>query len=293
MLLASLAQLPLCVSDATRAFFGGPESEGRRSEPLSDALASAPQRTLNVLRWVFLTSLLWSFVITLATTVYLRSSWERAGACNKPLRWWLFFNGSSHLLQLPLRLGFLLLFQRELRLAVPGDLARRCSRITNSAAWRVSHRLSLASLVWFVLGVMWCSGADADEVPDLVLFTIVVLTFSLARVVSVLVWLSMCLPSGLFSFDLDRIHPDWDGHGRRVCRGLAVCAIEALPVLRFSAGDFREDSCSICLTELDEGDELRQLPCGHHFHPGCVDRWLKRRASCPLCLQALTRRKVA
>ncbi|KAK7330630.1 hypothetical protein VNO77_24828 [Canavalia gladiata] len=41
--------------------------------------------------------------------------------------------------------------------------------------------------------------------------------------------------------------------------------------------------CCICLSTYDDGVELRQLPCGHHFHCVCVDKWLYINATCPLC----------
>ena len=34
------------------------------------------------------------------------------------------------------------------------------------------------------------------------------------------------------------------------------------------------DECAVCLSEFEEGDELRELPCGHVFHLECCDRWL-------------------
>lgn len=51
------------------------------------------------------------------------------------------------------------------------------------------------------------------------------------------------------------------------------------------------ETCSICLEELDEGDELGSLPCGHkHFHKKCVDQWLQisGNKSCPLCRNILS-----
>ncbi|GMH28301.1 hypothetical protein Nepgr_030144 [Nepenthes gracilis] len=45
-----------------------------------------------------------------------------------------------------------------------------------------------------------------------------------------------------------------------------------------------EDSdCCICLTRYVEGAELCSLPCNHHFHYGCIGRWLRINATCPLC----------
>ncbi|GAA0155159.1 hypothetical protein LIER_12947 [Lithospermum erythrorhizon] len=42
--------------------------------------------------------------------------------------------------------------------------------------------------------------------------------------------------------------------------------------------------CSVCLSEIEEGDEVRQLSCDHLFHRECLDRWLGYgNVTCPLC----------
>jgi len=44
-----------------------------------------------------------------------------------------------------------------------------------------------------------------------------------------------------------------------------------------------EDHCAICMA-INEADTWRLLPCGHKFHPQCVDPWLRdHRGVCPLC----------
>ncbi|XBH67090.1 probable E3 ubiquitin-protein ligase ATL45 [Aegilops tauschii subsp. strangulata] len=49
-------------------------------------------------------------------------------------------------------------------------------------------------------------------------------------------------------------------------------------------GDTRDTTCAVCLTEYADGDDLRWLPgCRHAFHRPCLDEWLRRRPSCPLC----------
>ncbi|KAM7508685.1 hypothetical protein LguiA_019138 [Lonicera macranthoides] len=41
--------------------------------------------------------------------------------------------------------------------------------------------------------------------------------------------------------------------------------------------------CCICLCSYEDGAELRELPCRHHFHCTCIDKWLYINAICPLC----------
>ena len=50
----------------------------------------------------------------------------------------------------------------------------------------------------------------------------------------------------------------------------------------------KEDTkCSICLGWYENEDELRILPCSHHFHLGCADEWFKITATCPLCVRPI------
>lgn len=47
--------------------------------------------------------------------------------------------------------------------------------------------------------------------------------------------------------------------------------------------DGETKSCSICTEDFSAHDNVRVLPCGHEFHPACVDPWLITKSStCPL-----------
>eukprot|EP00946_MAST-07B_sp_MAST-7B-sp1_P003523 g3523.t1 len=41
--------------------------------------------------------------------------------------------------------------------------------------------------------------------------------------------------------------------------------------------------CQVCQCDFEAGDHVRVLPCGHDFHVGCIDHWLKDNNSCVLC----------
>ena len=46
-------------------------------------------------------------------------------------------------------------------------------------------------------------------------------------------------------------------------------------------------SLQICLCDFEAGDMLRQLPCSHEFHQPCIDSWMERHRTCPLCRHVL------
>lgn len=43
------------------------------------------------------------------------------------------------------------------------------------------------------------------------------------------------------------------------------------------------DKCTICLNGFTGGDHMRMLPCMHQYHSECIDEWLRRHATCPIC----------
>ncbi|XP_066318651.1 E3 ubiquitin-protein ligase EL5-like [Miscanthus floridulus] len=78
-----------------------------------------------------------------------------------------------------------------------------------------------------------------------------------------------------------------NGGGVRT-RGVDPELLRSLPVTvyRAAAPGSKEDAveCSVCLAELEDGEEARFLPlCGHGFHAECVDMWLASHTTCPLC----------
>ncbi|CAI5972061.1 unnamed protein product [Closterium sp. NIES-65] len=47
--------------------------------------------------------------------------------------------------------------------------------------------------------------------------------------------------------------------------------------------------CCVCLVRYEDGCVLRELPCSHHFHAACIDKWLKSHPTCPLCKRDITK----
>ncbi|CAI0382745.1 unnamed protein product [Linum tenue] len=66
--------------------------------------------------------------------------------------------------------------------------------------------------------------------------------------------------------------------------GLPEHCIQSLPQFTFSRSSSQLLCCSICLQDVEEGDVMRKVPsCGHCFHLECLDKWLVRNGSCPMC----------
>lgn len=47
-------------------------------------------------------------------------------------------------------------------------------------------------------------------------------------------------------------------------------------------------TCSICLENYGSADELRLIiKCGHCFHASCIQQWLGKNSTCPVCRTSL------
>ncbi|KAI4372391.1 hypothetical protein MLD38_010629 [Melastoma candidum] len=67
--------------------------------------------------------------------------------------------------------------------------------------------------------------------------------------------------------------------------GLDESVIRSITVCCYKKGiGLIEGTCSVCLSEFEEDENVRLLPkCAHAFHIPCIDTWLKSHSTCPLC----------
>ncbi|MQM13250.1 hypothetical protein Taro_046173 [Colocasia esculenta] len=62
------------------------------------------------------------------------------------------------------------------------------------------------------------------------------------------------------------------------------------PTFAYSGGRTGSTVCAVCLNLFAEDQRVRGLPgCNHFFHAGCIDEWLRRSATCPICRSPVVR----
>lgn len=76
-------------------------------------------------------------------------------------------------------------------------------------------------------------------------------------------------------------------------KGLPGDSVEKIPKITITNNNNvdasgEKVSCSVCLQDFQLGETVRSLPhCNHMFHLPCIDKWLLRHGSCPLCRRDL------
>ncbi|KAF8410370.1 hypothetical protein HHK36_002898 [Tetracentron sinense] len=75
-------------------------------------------------------------------------------------------------------------------------------------------------------------------------------------------------------------------------KGLSGDSVERIPKIKITKNNVNSSeervSCSVCLQDFQLEETVRSLPhCHHMFHLPCIDEWLIRHASCPLCRRDL------
>ncbi|XP_043714829.1 E3 ubiquitin-protein ligase ATL6-like [Telopea speciosissima] len=85
------------------------------------------------------------------------------------------------------------------------------------------------------------------------------------------------------------LHDGEGGMSRRGNRGLDPAVIDTFPTFAYSYVKGHKLGkgaleCAVCLNEFEDEDTIRLLPkCDHVFHPQCIDAWLSKRTTCPVC----------
>ncbi len=62
-----------------------------------------------------------------------------------------------------------------------------------------------------------------------------------------------------------------------------VSLAEILPKYKKVPRDLINKECSICQQVYKEKEYARELKCKHVYHKKCIDKWLKKNPSCPIC----------
>ncbi|KAH0916497.1 hypothetical protein HID58_030943 [Brassica napus] len=173
---------------------------------------------------------------------------------------------------------------------------------------------TMFSFIWWIIGFYWVSAGGqelAQESPRIYWLSIVFLGFdvffvvfcvALACVIGIAVCCCLpCIIAVLYAV------ADQEGASKEDIEQLTKFKFRKVGRVNKHAGDdaqantegimtecgtdsplehtiLQEDAeCCICLSAYEDGTELRELPCGHHFHCSCVDKWLYINATCPLC----------
>lgn len=172
---------------------------------------------------------------------------------------------------------------------------------------------TMFSFIWWIIGFYWVNAGGrrlTDDAPQLYWLCITFLAFDVFFVVicvavACIVGIAVCCCLPCIIAILYAV-ADQEGATKE--------DIERLPKYKFRRiGDFEKQNgeiqesfggimtecdtdspiehvlpledaeCCICLCSYDDGIELRELPCRHHFHCDCIDKWLYINATCPLC----------
>ncbi|CAA0394767.1 unnamed protein product [Arabidopsis thaliana] len=180
---------------------------------------------------------------------------------------------------------------------------------TSNPAKHLESANTMFSFIWWIIGFYWVSAGGqtlSSDSPQLYWLCIIFLGFDVFFVVfcvalACVIGLAVCccLPciiailyavadqEGASKNDIDQM-PKFrftkTGNVEKLsgkARGIMTeCGTDS-PIERSLSPEDTE--CCICLCEYEDGVELRELPCNHHFHCTCIDKWLHINSRCPLC----------
>ncbi|CAI9095333.1 OLC1v1031263C1 [Oldenlandia corymbosa var. corymbosa] len=131
--------------------------------------------------------------------------------------------------------------------------------------------------------------------PITVVITIIILLFFFVGFFS-LYFCRCFLQNLLYSWHLRHSPPGGTPvvpAGPQTPTGIDPKIIQSFPTFTYSSvKDYRKEKygleCAICLVEFSDDDVLRFLTaCCHVFHQECIDLWLEKHKTCPVCRRSL------
>ncbi|KAK9207420.1 hypothetical protein WN943_017707 [Citrus x changshan-huyou] len=183
----------------------------------------------------------------------------------------------------------------------------------SSVAKNLESANTFFSFLWWIVGFYWITASGETLIscsPQLYWLCVTFLAFDVVFVmicvgVACLIGIAVCccLPcilgilyalterEGATEEEIDRL-PKFkfsridglekvNGEIQEPFGGIMIECDTDMPMEHVISEDDAE--CCICLSAYDDGTELRELPCRHHFHCSCLDKWLYINSTCPLC----------
>ncbi|KAL7258870.1 hypothetical protein ACSBR1_004890 [Camellia fascicularis] len=192
-------------------------------------------------------------------------------------------------------------------------LERPQSEDETSVAKQLESANTMFSFIWWIIGFYWVSAGGESLIhdsPQLYWLCITFLAFDVFFVVICVavaciigIAVCCCLPciiailyavadqEGATKEDIERL-PKYkfkrigefekqNGEIQESFGGIMTECDTDTPIEHVLS--LEDAECCICLCCYDDGTELRELPCHHHFHSSCIEKWLYINATCPLC----------
>ncbi|XP_057971982.1 E3 ubiquitin-protein ligase At4g11680-like [Malania oleifera] len=274
-------------------------------EPLSDGHDEAPSAGRSK-RFLAL-DVVWNLAFVVVSAVVLLFTIEERPST--PLRVWI----AGYALQCLLHVGFAYLDHRKTFRDEPEDVVGLSSSGSHSSlVKRLESLNTIISSFWWMLGFYWIVVGGQTLVRNsprlywlaviFLAFDVFFMIFCIGMACVIFFALFCCIPIVAIAYAMTikegaseddiRILPKYRFHeanslmafdndknqtvGTIVELGNNDCPREL--VLRSD-----DSECCICLSRYVDGVELYTLPCNHHFHCGCISRWLRINATCPLC----------
>eukprot|EP01083_Nonionella_stella_P045280 121668_1 len=229
---------------------------------------------------------LWSVAMMIPTVRILQLTWASAGWVDIKLRWWIILRIFMFGMQIPMRYELHKQFQFAEGEVDGLGIAHRLLTLLDSTLWHRYSKFSLGVVSWFMIslgvssGFMWYS-LESQIAPLLLYLSLVQLSMTLVHIALTCWWvhhmirpdLQERLGRRLFGPKL-YVQSDIDEH----TSSLFFDSESSPRILKFQS-----ETCTVCLCDYSDNDQLRILKCDHHYHVMCVDEWLKARHTCPLC----------
>eukprot|EP01089_Gocevia_fonbrunei_P012262 TRINITY_DN2846_c0_g2_i1.p1 TRINITY_DN2846_c0_g2~~TRINITY_DN2846_c0_g2_i1.p1 ORF type:complete len:332 (+),score=42.95 TRINITY_DN2846_c0_g2_i1:127-996(+) len=228
-----------------------------------------------------------AYMIFISLNIFIILLVDRGKDCDQPLEYYALVLLLLHVLKISVT--SFLCFKLPYATASDNEIQQAFSSLY--PVYAVNRFLDISTFIWFIFGMYWtfsaASGTCPTTAPSLYRFCFAIIVIQIV-IYSLFVFLccSVCCVASLAMIFAHAILHAAPG----APRGASKALIDTLDLKSFSDDidiDADHRSCAICLSDYETGEQIRFLPCKHHFHQACADRWLETNKSCPFCKRCI------